>query len=192
MAARARANLSRRVRTRSSLWCSRYKRHRAAAHRRSSALQHAQHFHSPAGGRWTSPCSSRDSTQAPMPPARRWLAGRKRCGRPRCPSPTATFRSRTCFAPGRPCSPNLLRGGRRCAAHRAAALSAKRLQWDVSNPWLWIDDIGDTLSLLAASLRLVEWHVRQWKGDAQAAGPRACHSPPRPQSTVPEPGPCGS
>ena len=43
----------------------------------------------------------------------------------------------------------------------AAGLFAKRLQWDVSNPWRWIDDRGDTLSFLEASPRLLEWHVRQ-------------------------------
>ena len=43
----------------------------------------------------------------------------------------------------------------------AAVLFAQRLRQDVGNPWLWIDDFSDTLSLLEASPRLVECHVRQ-------------------------------
>ena len=43
----------------------------------------------------------------------------------------------------------------------AAVLSAKRLQWNVNHPYLWVNDRGDELSLLEASPRLVEWHVRQ-------------------------------
>ena len=48
-----------------------------------------------------------------------------------------------------------------CSPVGAAVLSARRFQWDVSSPWLWIDDRGDTLSLLKASPRLGGWHVRQ-------------------------------
>ena len=43
----------------------------------------------------------------------------------------------------------------------AAVLSAKRLQWNVNHPYLWVNDRGDELSLLEARPRLVEWHVRQ-------------------------------
>ena len=39
----------------------------------------------------------------------------------------------------------------------AAALSAQRLGWDVGHPW----NNGYEFSLLEASPRLIEWHVRQ-------------------------------
>ena len=43
----------------------------------------------------------------------------------------------------------------------AAALSAKRLGWDVGHPWKWRTDNGIEFSLLEASPRLIEWHIRQ-------------------------------
>ena len=40
-------------------------------------------------------------------------------------------------------------------------MSAKRLGWDISHPWLWVTDAGIQFSLLTTSPRLMAWHIKQ-------------------------------
>ena len=43
----------------------------------------------------------------------------------------------------------------------AALMSAKRLGWDISHPWLWVTDAGIQVSLLTTSPRFMAWHIKQ-------------------------------